>query len=362
MKIMQIIPRFLMGGAEIMCENLSVALHELGHEVIVVSLNDYPSPITDRLEEAGLAVHYLHKKKGPDPFVLNRLRKLIKDEQPDVIHSHINSVPYAILAGKFNKVPHIHTIHSIAKGDNVKAVRKIIHWGIRHKLLKPVALGDVTRDSIAEEYQMAKDTIPIIGNGINLSRCIPKDSYDFSASFHIVHIGRFEEVKNHQGIVNGFAAFRKEHPDSRLTLVGDGSLRSEVENQIQGLHLEDAITLTGEQKNVFGYLHEADVFLLASFYEGLPMTLIEAMGTGLPLIVTNRGGIKDTLKDQEDAILIDPEAEAITKALTRIYESPDLRKKLGEKAKEHSKAFSSLVMAEKYLALYEDTLRTGQTR
>jgi len=101
-------------------------------------------------------------------------------------------------------------------------------------------------------------------------------------------------------------------------------------------------------------LHEADVFTLPSVYEGIPMTLIEAMGTGLPIVATAVGGVPDMLSDKETALLTAVDENEIAKAFIELHENEALRRKLGENARAASGRFSSDVMAKAYISVYKN--------
>lgn len=100
MKILQVIPYFCFGGAETMCENLTYALRDLGHDVVVVSLFDERTKISDRMEAAGVRIRYLSKKPGLDMSVVPKLTKIFREERPDVVHTHLNVILYAVMAAR----------------------------------------------------------------------------------------------------------------------------------------------------------------------------------------------------------------------------------------------------------------------
>ena len=101
MKILQVIPYFCFGGAETMCENLTHALISQGHEVTVVSLYQERTPISQRMEEAGVKILYLDKKLGLDLSMVPKLMKIMGQVKPDVVHSHLNVIKYTVAAGGF---------------------------------------------------------------------------------------------------------------------------------------------------------------------------------------------------------------------------------------------------------------------
>lgn len=353
MKIIQIIPQFSVGGAEIMCETLSYALQALGHQVIVVSLYDYRSVITERLEGAGLDVRYLGKKRGVDVAVLSRLRKLFRSERPDAVHSHLYASEYVVPAAVMAGIKHrVHTLHSIAQKENGRAGRLLNRVFFRCFGAVPVALSDLVRDTVIEEYGLKKEKIPVILNGIDLSKCQEKTSYAQEGPFTVLHVGRFVETKNQLGLLRAFSLFHAAHPDSELHLIGEGELQAAAEQYVAENGMADCVRFLGLQGAVHGFLHRADVFVLPSLYEGVPMTLIEAMGSGLPIVASAVGGVPNML-DESCAMLVQPEEQAIADALTAYYEDEQLRRRHGEAAKRRSPDFSDLKMAANYVEVYQ---------
>lgn len=353
MKIMQVIPAFRLAGAEVMCENLCIALKNAGESVIAVSLYSEKTAITDRLEKAGVHIEYLNKKPGFDASIIFKLVKLFKREKPDVVHTHIYASKYgliaAVLAGIEKKV---HTVHSVAQKEQGNLGKKVNSFMYKHFDVVPVALSQEVRKSISDVYGLCKDSVPTIFNGIDLSKCITKTNYKENKIFTILHIGRFMQVKNHEILIRAFATFVKKHPCSKLQLLGEGEMFDEMQNLAKMLDVADKVEFLGLQSNVYPFLHKADVFCLPSEYEGVPMTLIEAMGTGLPIIASNVGGIPDMLTNNEDALLIKPTSDELNEAMERLYQSDTLREKFGKKVKKKAIVFSSEEMAKKYERIY----------
>ena len=104
MKILQVIPYFCFGGAETMCENLCYAEKELGNEVVVVSLYNEQTPISQRMEAAGIRVIYLDKKLGLDVSMVPKLLRVMKQERPDVVHTHLDVIKYAVAAARLKGI------------------------------------------------------------------------------------------------------------------------------------------------------------------------------------------------------------------------------------------------------------------
>lgn len=353
MKVLQVIPSFRMAGAEIMCENLCYALKKCGCDVVAVSFYSEHTAITTRIEQAGIRLVYLDKRLGLDISVYRKLFRLLEKEKPDVVHTHIGASRYALPVAVLCGIPiKLHTVHNVAQQEQEKAGKIINKYLFKHCGVVPVALSEEVKKTVEEVYGIPERKIPVVFNGIDLSKCQIRLNYAKKETFKILHIGRFMDVKNHSLVLKSFAEFAKKHPDARLQLIGDGELRKEMEQLAAELGVAKEVQFAGLQSNVYPWLHDADAFILPSKYEGMPMTLIEAMGTGLPIIASVVGGISDMLEDGESALLIPPTQQELEFALERIYSDEALRRSLGESALKASKKFSATEMARKYMEIY----------
>ncbi len=356
MKIIQVIPLLGLGGAETMCENLTYALRDLGHEVIIVSLYDYNSPITERMAENKVDIRYLHKKQGLDISLFSKLKNLFVEEKPDVVHTHLYAAKYAFVAAKNARIKCIvHTLHSIAVQESPRSSRYINSFFFKHGYAIPVALSKLVQATIVDEYKLDEKKVPIIFNGVDVSKCKEKIDYSFGDTFKILHIGRFMDVKNHSGLIEAFEKFHARYPRSELQLVGNGELFETIKQLTYKKKLENAVHFLGQQSNVFDFLHNADMFVLPSLYEGMPMTLIEAMGTGLPIVATAVGGVPDML-DNNCSQLVAVDVEQIAEAFEKYYLEEQLRQTHGKRALDKKEDFSAKKMANDYCRLYQEAI------
>ena len=354
MKILQVIPYFCFGGAETMCENLTYALAKLGHQVCVVSLYDQHTPISGRMEEAGIRILYLDKKLGLDISMVPKLVRIMKAEKPDVVHTHLDVIKYAVAAAKLAGVKKcIHTVHNVADKEAEGRLQKIINgFYFTHGWSVPVALSPLVQQTIEDFYGMDAKQVPVIYNGVDLSRCMPRTGYPEVRK--LIHIGRFNEQKNHRRLLEAFALYAKQYPEAELLLLGDGELQEQIRHYAQELGLSSQVRFLGSQSNVYPYLQEADIFLLPSDYEGMPMTIIEAMGTGLPIVATRVGGVPDMIREGQSGILTELTPQSVCDACVRLTEDSVLRERFGRQAREDSRRFSAEYMAERYLEEYQN--------
>lgn len=351
MKICQIIPDLPMGGAETMCVTLSIALKNMGHEVCVISLYDCDTILSRQLTDAGIVLSCMGKKPGLDPMCIPRLRKALREFRPDVIHTHIHALKYAYAAAWGLNIPMLRTIHSVAHQD-AEADTKINRFLFSHGKVTPVAISEAIRETACTYYGLQEENVPVILNGVDLSRCIPKANYSYSGSFRLIHVGRFHEAKNHSCILDALAILRRSGCNVTVDFYGNGELESAIRAQAEQLELTDAVYFCGVTNNVFPHLHDADAFILPSIWEGIPMSLIEAMGTGLPIVASNVGGIPDMVENEVSGLLIPPDAQALVNSIERLMQEEAFRNRLGSHAKESAVRFAAATMAEKYCALY----------
>ena len=361
MKILQILPVFTLGGVETMCENLSTELARMGQDVVIGSLFTQKTAITDRLEARGIRIEYLDKKMGFDRALFARLRALLREERPDVVHTHLYTAKYVQNAARKLGVPvRVHTVHNMAPFEFGKP-DQFVNRRLYRRGLTPISLSREIQKTVTDLYGLTEEQTPVILNGVPLENCIPKETYAPKA-VRFLHVGRFTPQKNHAVLIRAFAQAHSLRPEIRLELYGEGPLLAESRDLVHELVAESFIRFCGLSDSMYGPMHDADVFLLPSTYEGVPMTLIEAMGTGLPILTSPVGGIPDMLENEVSALIVPPEEEPLVRAIVRIADDAALRERLGRAALSRAPLFSSKKMAENYLALYEEKYRAVSRR
>lgn len=354
MKIAQVIPNFALGGAETMCENLIYALAHNGHSVSVISLYTEHTPITKRLESNGFQVTYLDKKPGLDVGMIRKLANVLKKEEPDVVHTHLDCIKYAVPAARIVGIKNcVHTVHNMANKEAAGLAMRINRVFYKFGWSIPVALSSEVQKTIAEYYMLEKKSIPVIYNGIDLAKCVPKFDYTLHNPITITHIGRFSEQKNHIGLIDSFFKLHQMYANTMLLLVGDGVLRASIEEYVNSKNLSDCVLFLGYQNDVFPILHDTDIFVLPSWYEGFPMTIIEAMASGVPVIASEVGGVPDMIAHNQNGKVVPCDPNLVFEACMELIENEGIREYLGQQGLKKSHEFSSNEMAKKYIDLYQ---------
>ena len=359
MRILHVVPELKLAGAQIMVENLSNELAKLKCEVNIASLYSEKTPITQRLSDNKIKVHFLGKKNGLDLSMILKLRQLIKTFRPDIIHTHSYVLKY-VMAAKLGmrKLPVVHTIHNLADKETTRSNLKLEKLFFKYFNVCPVAISPIIRESVSEFYALQAKRIPMIFNGVNLDGYIPKKNYTIdNTNIKIIHIGRFEEQKNHKKIIEAARILKTRCPYVKFDLYGEGPLKEEIKNIIKQEKLEDTVRIAGLTSSPNIELTKSDIFILPSNWEGMPITLIEAMATGLPIIVTPVGGIPDMVSNGESALIIENAPGDLANAICTLVKNKQLREYLGKNALNYSKYFSSEMMAKEYLNLYENVMK-----
>lgn len=354
MKILQIIPRLDLGGGETMCEALCLGLKKRENELLVVSLYHDETVICKRLNECGVPVVFLNKHKRFDFSIVRKIHRIIKDFKPDIIHTHLFSLKYTVLATLFSKKKIVHTVHNEAKKEVGWFDRRFNNFFYKTGKVKPIALSEGICNSIKTEYHLKE--IPVVYNGVDLSNCIIKKNYASKKRLIILSIGRLTKQKNYERLLRAFAKLHNLYPDSLLKIIGIGELLETLKETAKLLEIENSVQFLGEKSNVFPYLNEADFFCLSSDYEGLPMVLIEAMGTGLPIVSTNVGGVSDLIDDEKTGLLCSCDDDDLFEKMSKLAGSIRLREKLGMNALLTVNKFSSDNMTECYLNIYKQVI------
>lgn len=355
MRIMQIIPELQLAGAQIMMENLATQLTCDGHDVLIVSLYSIHTPISERLEQRRIKICYLGKNDGLDAKIIKKIRKCIGDFKPDVIHTHSYVLKYAFVASIGYKCKRIHTVHNIA--DKETTMPNLIFEKIlsKKKWIKQVAISPLIRKSICEYYGIEESVVPMIYNGIALDKCQKKQGYGVvNNTIKVIHIGRFEEQKDHSLIVEAAKILCEKYANIEFDLWGEGVLKDRVAKQINQAGIENSVILKGTTSDPYSKLNGSDIFILPSKWEGLPITLIEAMGTGLPIVVTPVGGVPDMIEDKCSGLFCENTPSDLAHKIEMFVLDENLRRKLGNAAAERANKFSSQTMTDEYVKLYRE--------
>lgn len=371
MRVVELVPSLHVGGAERLVSLLAQALTGLGHDVTVVSLYDpVGSWIERELARAGIAVRFLGKRRGPDPRVVPRLARALAALRPEVLHTHLHTLPYALparaLARPVTTCPVVHTLHNLAARESEWHGRLVQRAAFRAGV-EPVAIGAAVAASIEEVYGLRpRHTIE---NGIPVSayRAPPGVRHEVRAALELpphapvlLTVGRLNAQKDHATLLDAFAEPALGALDARLLVAGEGELRAALERRADALGVAGRVRFLGVRADVPRLLAASDLFVLASRWEGNPLVVMEAMAAGLPVVATAVGCVPDLLSEDAGRRVPAGDATAMAAAMHELAADASLRHALGSNGHAVARArFDTSTMARAYGELFH-SVRTRQ--
>lgn len=366
--VVHVLSSYGMGGQERVAYDLAVAQRRAGWRVTAVSLAPAPDgPLAEELRAAGIEVARVPRvREGLDPVLIVRLARWLRARGVDLVHTHnrmalIYGAPAARLAGA--RV--VHTKH----GNNPRGGTRLAAGNLAGRLVHAfVAVSEETAAFARRRREIPEPRLHVIANGIELSRfhpdaaararvraalAVPADAWVIGS------VGRVAAEKNHALLVRAVAPLLG--PRARLVLAGDGPLLDELRALVATLPAAPYIHLLGMRRDVPDVLAALDAFAMSSDTEGLPLVVLEAMATALPVVSTAVGGIPNVIVEGATGSLVRAKDEAgLRAAAAALRDDPDRARAWGARARDVVLAeFSAQRMADAYLALYDRVLLTA---
>lgn len=343
MRILVLIGTPRIGGGELLAVESAQAMKERGHYVEVALPEK--SPFYNLLKQNGLEVHSVSFMNRHDPVSRYKLAKIM-DKGWDIIHSHLSTPSY--IAGKLQNSVYKHKLilhsHGLDRGSDFKnahliitgsfaAREHLIAQGIDEKRIM-VSVNPLPRRSIinVSEFGELSSEVSIIEN--------------IKDKTNILCVARLHKNKGQDILVRAFVKMlfqlkmtikkhRKFNPeDLRLVFVGDGPELYRLKKLAEEYNIEDKVVFAGETLNVDQFYKVSRLFVLPSFRECLPLSLLEAMSNNVPVIATDTGGVSELVINNTTGILISPENEAtLTEGMIKILEDVNFAESLAETGK-----------------------------
>jgi glycosyltransferase involved in cell wall biosynthesis len=229
------------------------------------------------------------------------------------------------------------------------------------------AVSQVTGDRYVVDGIVPKELLTVIPNGVDTSRFrnVPagtresvRRSLGLGPEFVWLAVGRFEAQKDYPNMLRGYVQVREQFPDVMLLLVGRGSLQAEAEALAQSLGIT-GVRFLGMRHDIAELMSAADGYVMSSSTEGMPIVLLEAASSGLPIVATSVGGTPEVVSEGESGFLVPPrDSGALAAAMLRLMRLPEVeRRAMGERGHDHVRSRYGLgVMVERWEHLYREVL------
>ncbi len=350
----------LWAGAEAMAFNLLRQLKNYPDiELFVIILNE--GKLAEGLRGTGMTVHVIDENQCSFWQIVRRTRAILQISPPDLIHSHRykENLLATISTGVKGSSKLIATQHGLPESahkgttfiSNCKS--KLNFHLLSHYFTKTVAVSMDIRNSLVQQHAFHQHHIETIHNGIELPGAVESKPTD--ASFVIGSSGRLSPVKDYPLMIEIARALNTNNvQDLHFELAGEGPVRPVLESMLERYNLRDSFTMQGHQDNMDRFYRGIDLYLNTSVHEGIPMTILEALARGIPVVAPAVGGINEIITDGVEGFLIkDRSPEAFAEKCLLLRDDRQLHANMSKAAQDRAKrSFSAENMAEKYYRLY----------
>jgi len=356
-KVLHVIPTLRTGGAERLVADLLSAASTFSKNYALLTLyQPEGTPLEAKLREKGVPIYALTKRPGLDLRLIPQIRRALTHINPNVLHTHLYAFRYCLLPARLCRISvHVHTLHTLATHEDLRVFRNLYAFAFRHALAHPVAVSPAVARSALATYGSLPQ-LSQIPNGIALDdyTSITRTCSSRPSRIVLLNVARLEPVKNHLFLLEIAKFLHPLLPSFELWIAGDGPLRKSLEKVLRFTNLANHIKLLGNVADLRVLYASAQIFLLPSLREGLPMALLEAMAAGLPVIASPVGGVPDVISHGKNGILLQPEDPASwARTVYHLALDGDRRLSLGLAARETVvQRFNIQHTLQQYHALY----------
>jgi glycosyltransferase involved in cell wall biosynthesis len=368
LKILMLSTSLGLGGGDKEVIAIASNLIGRGHEVKMISMVP-PGIMGLEAHSRGIDVSSLNMSPGfPNPRVIPKLISSIRKWQPDILHSHmVHANLLARLVRVFTGVPvQISTAQNIDESEG-QAWREIAYKATDFLSDLTTNVSKIGVERYIKDGLISKGKAIFIPNSVDINKFYPnKDlrkltriELGLEDRFTWLAVGRFYPQKDYDTMIEGFSSALKKYPHALLMIAGEGILQPEIENKVKTLGIEANVKFLGPRRDIPALMNAADAHLMSSSYEGMPLVLLEAAATGLPVVATDVGGVKETVLSGKSGILVPPQnPEVLANAICKLMEIPHgERLEMGKIGREYAIAnYSTDEVVTKWEKLYLELL------
>lgn len=327
MKILQITFNLSQGGAErFVVDTCNELVKDSNNKVYLLTVNATTPKRRHYIDALSVKVTHMDigASKGLSFNSIIGVYKAIKKTKPDIVHIHCSAVLIYLPAIFYKKAKYVQTLHTLAnKAISFQWLRKFQGWLFRKKI-QPITISEICQQSYIDFYKQ-NNAICITNGRARLAATkkyssVKQEIEDYKQGGNVpvfIHVARYGQEKNQKLLFETFTRLYDAGNDFLLVVIGAGFDNSPY------MHLNDTgyIKILGTKQNVGDYLACANYFVLSSLYEGLPLSLLEAMSMGCIPISTPAGGVVNVIKDGENGLLCPSfETEDFYKTIAKVFD------------------------------------------
>lgn len=359
------------GGAEVLVDTM---VRKLSNQFrCLVAVLDDVGEIGQQLQADGFVVEHLHRQPGIDRGCAKRLRSFADKHKVDILHAH-QYTPFfqAMLSrGFLGRRPVLFTEHGRHFPDYPSRKRSVVNRLLLNRRDRLVGCGGAVRQALIDNEGLPASRVEVVYNGVNLKSLSSGDSskrttlrsgFGFNENdFVAIQVARLHELKDHLTAIATIDEARKQHPNIKLLIVGEGEERDAIQSEIQQRNISSHVVLAGNRSDIANLLVAADCFLMTSISEGIPLTIIEAMAANLPVVSTAVGGIPEMIAHGKSGFLAEAkDSSALANHLGLLSQDSDLRSSIADAGRAQAEAkFSLDQMLSSYSNIYQEMIHAG---
>ncbi|HVB59363.1 MAG TPA: glycosyltransferase family 4 protein, partial [Candidatus Acidoferrales bacterium] len=295
-----------------------------------------------------------------------RFCRILRQQRVDILHSHMfQASRLASPLARMCSVPLIletsHGRESWRKGWLKGSF--VVDRLVGHTVDRMIAVSEANARYLVKDKGLPAGKITVIYPGVRFERFNPsaavpldlKTRLGFDVNDPVLLVaGRLEPQKGHRVLIDALPLILREFPRVRLVCLSDGALRSKLEQRVAELGLQNSVRFTGYQPDLLPWLALADICVLPSYYEGLPVAVVEALASGKPMVATAVDGTPEVLTDGETGLLVPPgDSASLAKAIIQMLANPEQRASMARKGHERVlELFGKDVMIERTQDFY----------
>lgn len=352
-----------LGGLERVAQEVSEHLAMMGYKVTVLTSKIGGEKLPKKETNGNLTIKRLQALYfAHTAFIFDLLRQLLKVDKPAIFHLHLAQAytPEIVwIAAKIRNIPFVVHYHLDVEpsgffGSLFLLYKKYILEPILRDADKIIVFSEEQKNLLQKKYGIKEKNIIIIPNGVSRSFFL-KGVKDFSKqSLQLLYVGRLTNQKRVDRLVGAMALI--DFP-AQLKIVGDGEDYKELVNLSRSLGLQN-VTFEGRRsgEDLMACYREADIFVIPSDREGMPLTVLEAMASGLPIVGSNVIGIRELVKNV--GVLVDnPSPETFAKALTDLHDKPESLRELSALSRSAAEQYSWDKLVKQLEYIYNEVIR-----
>lgn len=359
-RVMQLVLSLSPGGTERLV--IEICRHLADRVESTVCCLDQPGAWAPEVEELGVPVLSLGRAPGFHPELAWRLSRILAERRIDVVHCHHYSpYVYGLLATLLHpRIRLVFTEHGRLSDDEPSRKRRLVNPVLGRWPGRLCAVSaDLRTHMVAEGFPPRR--VQVLHNGIDPAhRPGPSERASARAqlgvppdAFVVGTVGRLDPVKNLQTLVEAHALLLESLPAAHLVILGDGSERGALEAHAKALGIGESVSFAGHRADVRALLPAFDVYVNCSIYEGVSLTILEAMAATLPVVATRVGGTPEVVIDGETGCLTPSHPRSLAAAVLSLARNPARRHGMGEAGRWRVKRHFSLTrMVEQYADAY----------